>query len=115
MLFSFDDFTLDCERRELHARGAIVPVEPQVFDLLVYLIENRDRVVSKDDLIASVWSGRVVSDSTLDSRINAVRKALGDSGGQQEFVRTIPRKGVRFVANVRAPEPAPDRRTAFAR
>ena len=97
MLFSFDDFTLDCERRELHAHGAIVPVEPQVFDLLVYLIENRDRVVSKDDLIASVWNGRIVSDSTLDSRINAVRKALGDSGGRQQFVRTIARKGFRFV------------------
>ncbi len=91
MLFSFENFALDCERRELRAH-AHRPVEPQVFDLLVYLIENRDRVVSKDDLIASVWSGRIVSDSTLDSRINAVRKALGDSAGQQEFVRTIPRK-----------------------
>ena len=109
MLFSFDDFTLDCERRELHARGANIPVEPQVFDLLVYLIENRDRVVSKDDLIASVWSGRIVSDSTLDSRINAVRKALGDSGGRQQFVRTIARKGFRFVGDVKnasAPWPA---------
>jgi DNA-binding winged helix-turn-helix (wHTH) protein/pimeloyl-ACP methyl ester carboxylesterase len=109
VLFSFDDFTLDCERRELHARGAIVPVEPQVFDLLVYLIENRDRVVSKDDLMASVWNGRVVSDSTLDSRINAVRKALGDSGGRQQFVRTIARKGFRFVGDVKdasAPRPA---------
>jgi DNA-binding winged helix-turn-helix (wHTH) protein len=84
VLFSFADFTLDCERRELHARGAIVPVEPQVFDLLVYLIENRDRVVSKDDLMASVWNGRVVSDSTLDSRINAVRKALGVSSSSAQ-------------------------------
>lgn len=94
---------------ELHARRAIVPVEPQVFDLLVYLIENRDRVVSKDDLIASVWNGRVVSDSTLDSRINVVRKALGDSGGRQQFVRTIVRKGFRFVGdlkNASAPRPA---------
>ena len=100
VLFSFENFALDCERRELRAHGAIVPVEPQVFDLLVYLIENRDRVVSKDDLIASVWSGRIVSDSTLDSRINAVRKALGDSGGRQQFVRTIARKGFRFVGEV---------------
>jgi DNA-binding winged helix-turn-helix (wHTH) protein len=76
VLFLFENFALDCERRELRAHGAIIPVEPQVFDLLVYLIENRDRVVSKDDLIASVWSGRIVSDSTLDSRINSVRKAL---------------------------------------
>jgi len=102
VLFSFGDFALDCERRELHARGAAVQVEPQVFDLLVHLIENRDRVVSKDDLIASVWGGRIVSDSTVDSRINAVRKALGDSGGRQQFVRTIARKGFRFVGEVKA-------------
>jgi DNA-binding winged helix-turn-helix (wHTH) protein len=100
VLFSFKDFALDAERRELRARGTIVPIEPQVFDLLIYLIQNRDRVVSKDDLIASVWGGRIVSDSTLDSRINAVRKAIGDSGNQQELVRTIPRKGVRFVGDV---------------
>jgi DNA-binding winged helix-turn-helix (wHTH) protein/pimeloyl-ACP methyl ester carboxylesterase len=102
VLFSFNDFALDCERRELRARGAAVQVEPQVFDLLVYLIENRDRVVSKDDLIASVWSGRIVSDSTVDSRINAVRKALGDSGGRQQFVRTIARKGFRFIGEVKS-------------
>jgi DNA-binding winged helix-turn-helix (wHTH) protein/pimeloyl-ACP methyl ester carboxylesterase len=100
VLLSFKDFALDRERRELRLAGAIVPIEPQVFDLLVYLIENRNRVVSKDDLIASVWGGRIVSDSTLDSRINAVRRAIGDSGGQQELVRTIPRKGVRFVGDV---------------
>ena len=100
MLFSFNEFALDGERREVRARGTIVPIEPQVFDVLVYLIQNRDRVVSKDDLIASVWGGRIVSDSTLDSRINAVRKAIGDSGEQQELVRTIPRKGIRFVGEV---------------
>src|SRR5215813_10384585 len=100
VLFSFKDFALDGERRELRARGTIVPIEPQVFDLLVYLIQNRDRVVSKDDLIASVWGGRIVSDSTLDSRINAVRKALGDSGKEQRLVRTAARKGIRFVGEV---------------
>jgi len=100
VLFSFKDFALDGERRELRARGTIVPIEPQVFDLLVYLVENRDRVVSKDDLIASVWGGRIVSDSTVDSRINAVRKAIGDSGEKQELVRTIARKGIRFVGDV---------------
>jgi len=118
VLFSFKDFALDGERRELRVRGAIVPVEPQVFDLLVYLIENRDRVVSKNDLIASVWGGRIVSDSTLDSRINAVRKAIGDSGGQQELVRTIPRRGVRFVGDVQQSQtrPEPSRRVpGFAR
>ncbi|MGB8045150.1 MAG: winged helix-turn-helix domain-containing protein, partial [Pseudolabrys sp.] len=100
MLFSFEDFVLDNGRRELRAGGTIVSIEPQVFDLLVYLIENRDRVTSKDDLIASVWGGRIVSDSALDSRINAVRKALGDSGKEQRLIRTIARKGVRFVGDV---------------
>ena len=100
MLFLFEDFALDSERRELRAGGAMIPVEPQVFDILVHLVENRDRVVSKDDLIASVWNGRIVSDSTLDSRINAVRKAVGDSGGQQRLVRTMSRKGFRFVGAV---------------
>ena len=100
VLFLFEDFALDCERRELRLGGATIPVEPQVFDILVHLVENRDRVVSKDDLIASVWNGRIVSDSTLDSRINAVRKAVGDSGGQQRLVRTMSRKGFRFVGAV---------------
>ena len=77
-----------------------IAVEPQVFDLLIYLVQNRDRVVSKDDLIASVWGGRVVSDSTLTSRINAARKAVGDSGGKQKLIRTIARKGLRFVGDV---------------
>ena len=71
-----------------------------MFDLLVYLVQNRDRVVTKDDLIASVWGGRIVSDSTLTSRINAARKAIGDSGGDQKLIRTVPRKGFRFVATV---------------
>jgi pimeloyl-ACP methyl ester carboxylesterase/DNA-binding winged helix-turn-helix (wHTH) protein len=113
VLFSFENYALDCERRELRAYGAAVPVEPQVFDLLVYLIENRDRVVSKDDLIASVWSGRIVSDSTLDSRINAVRKALDDSGEHQRLVRTIARKGFRVVGEVQAgPAAEPAAKTA---
>jgi pimeloyl-ACP methyl ester carboxylesterase len=71
-----------------------------VFDLLLYLVQNRDRVVSKDDLIATVWGGRIVSDSTLDSRINAVRRAVGDNGEQQRLIRTIARKGIRFVCAV---------------
>ena len=76
-------------------------MEPQVFDLLLYLLKNRDRVVTKDDLIAGVWGGRIVSDSTLTSRINAARKAVGDSGEQQALIRTFPRKGFRFVGDVR--------------
>ena len=101
MQFLFGDHTLDADRRELRRGAEPISVEPQVFDLLIYLVENRDRVVSKDDLIASVWGGRVVSDSTLTSRINAARKAVGDSGGNQKLIRTIARKGLRFVGDVR--------------
>ena len=103
MQFLFDDHTLDTDRRELRCGSDTVSIEPQVFDLLVYLVQNRDRVVSKDDLIGSVWGGRIVSDSTLTSRINAARKAVGDSGALQKLIRTIPRKGFRFVGTVRAP------------
>ena len=100
MQFSFENHVLDAERRELRRGPEMIALEPQVFDLLVYLIENRERVVSKDDLIASVWGGRIVSDSTLTSRINAARKAVGDSGDEQKLIRTIARKGVRFVGTV---------------
>ena len=103
MQFLFADHTLDTDLRELRRGSQAVAVEPQVFDLLVYLVANRDRVVSKDDLIASVWGGRIVSDSTLTSRINAARKAVGDSGGDQKLIRTIARKGLRFVGIVRTP------------
>jgi len=101
VLFFFADHILDTDRRELRRGSEPIAVEPQVFDLLVYLVQNRDRVVSKDDLIASVWGGRIVSDSTLTSRINAARKAVGDSGEGQKLIRTIARKGVRFVGAVR--------------
>ena len=86
--------------RELTRGGEIVAVEPQVFDLLVHLIENRDHVVTKDDLIETVWHGRIVSESTLTSRINAARRAVGDSGKDQILIRTIARKGFRFVGDV---------------
>ena len=101
MQFLFADHTLDTDRRELRRGSASIAVEPQVFDLLVYLVQNRDHVVSKDDLIASIWGGRIVSESTLTSRINAARKAVGDSGKNQKLIRTIPRKGLRFVGVVR--------------
>lgn len=101
MLFFFADHVLDQGRRELRSKGALVPVEPQVFDLLTFLIHNRERVVSRDDLIAGVWDGRIVSESTLATRINAARRAIGDSGEQQQLIRTIPRKGFRFVGTVR--------------
>ena len=101
MRFLFADHTLDIGRRELRRGSEPVSVEPQVFDLLMYLVQNRDRVVTKDDLIASVWGGRIVSDSTLTSRINAARKAVGDSGEDQKLIRTVARKGLRFVGTVR--------------
>jgi TolB-like protein len=106
LLILFGDFDLDTDRRELKRHGELIPLEPQVFDLLVHLVANRDRVVSKDDLIASVWGGRIVSDSTLASRINALRRAVGDSGERQHLIRTIARKGVRFVGDVREQRPA---------
>jgi TolB-like protein/cytochrome c-type biogenesis protein CcmH/NrfG len=102
MTLSFGDYEIDVERRELRRAKTPIHVEPQVFDLLVYLVQNCDRVVSKDDVIASVWGGRIVSDSTLTSRINAARKAVGDSGEDQKLIRTIARKGFRFVGAVRA-------------
>jgi pimeloyl-ACP methyl ester carboxylesterase/DNA-binding winged helix-turn-helix (wHTH) protein len=98
--FHFADHVLDVERRELRRGSALIAVEPQVFDLLVYLLRNRERVVSKDDMIAAVWAGRIVSESTLTSRINAARKAVGDSGERQAVIRTIARKGIRFVGEV---------------
>ena len=100
MQFVFDRHTLDTGRRELLRAGAAVAMQPQVFDVLVYLLQNRERVVSKEDLIALVWHGRIVSDSTLTSRINAARAAIGDSGKDQKLIRTIPRKGFRFVGAV---------------
>jgi len=98
---AFGDYVLDSARRELRRGSAPIALEPQVFDLLLYLIEHRDRVVTKDDLIATVWKGRIVSDSTLTTRINAARKAVGDSGGQQALIKTYARKGIRFVGDVR--------------
>jgi TolB-like protein/cytochrome c-type biogenesis protein CcmH/NrfG len=98
--FRFEDFVLDPDRRELRRAGALVALEPQVFDLINYLVRNCDRVVTRDNLLDSIWNGRVVSESTLTSRINAARRALNDSGEEQRLIRTIARKGVRFVGAV---------------
>jgi TolB-like protein/Tfp pilus assembly protein PilF len=99
--FVFADCVLDPDRRELTRASEVIAIGPQVFDLLLYLIRNRERVVSKDDVLDAVWAGRIVSESTLTSHINAVRKAVGDSGGEQRLIRTIARKGFRFVGDVR--------------
>src|SRR5262247_2066036 len=92
---------LDTERRELRSGSKSVALEPLVFDLLQFLIRNRDHVVSRDELLAGVWGGRIVSDSAIGARINAARRAICDDGDQQRWIRTIARKGFRFVGAVR--------------
>lgn len=99
--FVFEDYLLDEERRELTLRGQVVTVGPQVFDLLLLFVNNPDRVLSKDDLLKAVWNGRIVSESTITSHINAVRKAIGDTGEEQRLVRTVARKGYRFVGQIK--------------
>jgi TolB-like protein/Flp pilus assembly protein TadD len=108
MLFTFGNCSIDLARRELRRGGERVAIEPQVFDVLVYLVRHRDRVVTRDDLLASVWSGRIVSESTLSSRINSARLAIGDSGEQQQWIRTIARRGVRFVGDVQESQSSSD-------
>jgi DNA-binding winged helix-turn-helix (wHTH) protein/pimeloyl-ACP methyl ester carboxylesterase len=101
LIYFFENHSLDTDRRELRRGGQITAIGPQVFDVLEYLIRNRERVVSDDDLIEGIWRGRIFSESTLSSRITAARQAIGDSGEQQNFIRTLPRKGFRFIAEVR--------------
>jgi TolB-like protein len=98
--FIFGDHRLDVDRRELWLGDRLIALAPQVFDLLVYLLCNRERVVTKDDLLEAIWGGRIVSESALTTRINAVRRAVGDSGKAQRLIRTMPRRGFRFVGIV---------------
>ncbi|QPF90196.1 winged helix-turn-helix domain-containing tetratricopeptide repeat protein [Bradyrhizobium commune] len=100
MRFLFESFVFDTDRRELHRGPDVVALAPQVFDLLEFLIRNRERVLSKDDLINAIWNGRSVSDAALTTRLNAARSAIGDSGGEQRLIKTLPRKGFRFVGPV---------------
>jgi TolB-like protein len=105
--YLFEEYAFDIDRRELHRGAQVVSIAPQVFDLLCYLIRNRERVVSKDDLIKAIWNGRVVSDAALTTRLNAARTAIGDSGEEQRLIKTLPRKGFRFVGQVQqAQQPA---------
>src|SRR5262245_59664657 len=91
--FRLTEFEVDVARRELWRAGAVVHLEPQVFDLLVLLIRNRERIVGKDELIETIWEGRIVSEATISSRISAARRALGDSGNDQTFIRTLYKRG----------------------
>jgi TolB-like protein/Flp pilus assembly protein TadD len=109
LIYKFEDYSVDVDRQELSRGIDRIPIDPQVFDLLLYLVRNRERVVSKDDLIQNVWNGRIVSESTLTSRITAARQAIGDSGEDQRLIRTIARKGVRFVGQVSESRGAADK------
>jgi len=109
----FDDLELDLSRVELRRSGVRVRVERQVFEVLAYLVDHRERVVTKEELMDSVWGGRFVSESAVTSRIKQVRQAVGDDGRTQRLVRTVHGHGYRFVGTVRelartpAPRPAP--------
>ena len=101
MRYFFERFSLDSGRRELRRDDIPVSAEPKVLDLLLYLVSNRDRVVSRDDLINAVWDGRIVSELALATCINAARASIADNGEDQRLIKTFPRKGLRFVSAVR--------------
>ena len=107
MKYEFGTFILDDERFELSREGETVPVEPQVFDVLSHLLRNRDRVVTRDELIETIWNGRFISDAALSSRIHDVRAAVGDTGKAQGIIKTIHGRGFRFVSPVSSVEPDP--------
>jgi TolB-like protein len=102
--YLFEEYAFDTDRRELHRGADVVSIAPQVFDLLEYLIRNRERVVSKDDLINAIWNGRSVSDAALTTRLNIARSVIGDTGEEQRLIKTLPRKGFRFGGTVREVE-----------
>ncbi|MBR0950396.1 winged helix-turn-helix domain-containing tetratricopeptide repeat protein [Bradyrhizobium canariense] len=107
MRYLFEDLELDSGRRELYRDTNVVALAPQTFDLLDYLIRNRERVVGKDELITAIWKGRFVSDAALTTRLNAARSAIGDSGERQRLIKTLPRKGYRFIGTVQEADRAP--------
>jgi TolB-like protein/Flp pilus assembly protein TadD len=106
MQYHFDAYRLDPDTFELKKQGRLVPVEPQVFHLLKLLIENRDRMVSKDQIIETVWGGRAISDTSIANRIKLARAAVGDDGKRQQKIRTVHGRGFRFVAEVEASPPS---------
>ena len=106
MSVRFDDFEVDRERYELRRDGQVIALEPLVFDLLLYFIDHRDRVVSRDQLIETVWRGRIVSDATIAGAVKSLRRALGDSGETQNYLQTLRGRGFRFCAEIRDGAPA---------
>ncbi len=100
MSFSFNNCCLVEETGELRVDGETVKIEPLVFALLSFLLRNRDRIISRDELIAEVWNGRIVSDAAIDTKISAARSAIGDDGQKQHSIQTVARKGIRFIADV---------------
>jgi pimeloyl-ACP methyl ester carboxylesterase/DNA-binding winged helix-turn-helix (wHTH) protein len=109
VIYAFGDYELDLRRFELRRDGIVCPVEPQVFDVLAHLMGERDRVVTKEELLDEVWGDRFVSESALTSRIKAARRAVGDDGRAQRVVRTVHGRGYQFVAPVEERDPAADR------
>ena len=106
--YAFEDCVFDTDRRELRRGFSVIPTAPQAFDLLEYLIRNRERVVSKDDLVAAIWRGRAISDAALTTRLNAARAAIGNFGEEQRLIKTLQRRGFRFICAVQE-LPAPTR------
>ena len=100
MMYLFDDYTLDTQLYELRHAGVLCPLEPQVFDILLHLIQHRDRVVSREELLEHVWPERFISEATLDHRVMEARQAIGDSGQRQGRIKTLRGRGYRFVASV---------------
>lgn len=118
MIYRFGDIKLDTAKHELRVGGMVCPLERQVYTLLALLIENRERLLTTEELIDKVWDGRIVSDAAVASRIKSARQALGDDGRTQRYIRTLPRQGYRFVGDVRIESPyavTPDAATAAAR
>jgi DNA-binding winged helix-turn-helix (wHTH) protein len=101
LLYLFEDFVLDTDQRELRRGPTVAPIARLAFDFLEFLIRNRQRVLTKDELIASIWNGRIVSESAFSACVNAARSAISDTGDEQRLIRTLPRKGMRFVGAVR--------------
>lgn len=106
--YRFAQYEIDPTRHELSRAGELVHIEPQVFDLIIHLVRNRDRIVSKDELIETIWNGRVISEAALSSRINGARRALGDNGNDQIFIKTLHKRGFRFVGDVQEIAPTRD-------